>query len=92
MIQLGEVVLIDLLNCNLSESISVLVKKNGLNVPPRDDKIPFVEELDQELEKLTRNKVPIVLAGDFNTNTLKFNNPQQGYLDTVTSNGFDILK
>ena len=77
------------LNCNLPESISTLEDINGLKIIilvaciPRYDKIQFLEELDKKLEKLYRHKIPIALAGDFNINTLKFNNLQQAYLDTV---------
>ena len=60
-------------------------------VPPRYDKIQFVDELDKELQHLAQYKVPIILTGDINSDTLQKNKLQQSYLNTITANGFELL-
>ena len=47
--------------------------------------------MDKELEILAQKNMPIVLAGDFNINTLRLNNLQQSYLNSITANGFEFL-
>ena len=60
-------------------------------VPRRYDKIKFVDELDRELERLAQYKVPIILTGDINIDTLQKNKFQQSYLNTIAANGFELF-
>ena len=73
MIQLGDKVnLLEQLESGIPESLSILVEVSGKQfivvlayVPPRYNKIIFVDELDKELERLAQYKVPIILTGDY---------------------------
>ena len=83
--------------CSLPESVAILAEIGGNKfilivayIPPRYDKNKFIEELDKELEILAQKNIPIVLAGDFNINTLILNNLQQSYLNSITANGFEL--
>ena len=99
MIQLGDKVnLLEQLESGIPESLSILVEVSGKQfivvlayVPPRYDKIKFVDELDKELERLAQYKVPIILTGDINIDTLQKNKLQQSYLNTITANGFELM-
>ena len=99
MIQLGDKVnLLEQLESGIPESLSILVEVSGkqfivvlVYVRPRYDKIKFVDELDKELERLAQYKVPIILTGDINIDTLQKNKLQQSYLNTITANEFELL-
>ena len=94
MIQVGEkTILIEEVDSGLPESISILVEIGGNKliialayVPPRFNKNQLVDELDKEIENLSRFNLPTILAGDF-----KIDNLQQSYLDSITANGFELL-
>ena len=99
MMQLGgNVNLIEQLHTNLSESVAVLVEAFGNKitmivayVPPRYDKKQFVNELDNELEILSKYKILVVLTADFNINVLAENHLQQSHVNTITANCFELL-
>ena len=79
MIQLGNKVnLIDQLDSELPESVSVLVEFNGKKAiilaayaPPRYDKQLFIEILAKELEHFAQRKLPMIVTGVLNIETIK---------------------
>ena len=60
-------------------------------VPPGYDKNQFVNELDNELEILSKYKILVVLTADFNINVLAENHLQQSHVNTITANCFELL-
>ena len=87
MIQMGNKdCLIGQIDSTLPEPNFILIEKSGnqfiiimLYVPPSHDLVKFVKNLDKELEFLEAFKVPIVLMGDFNIDTLREVNLQPSY-------------
>ena len=99
MIQLhNNVNILKQLSTNLPESSAVLVDFFGnrivvvvIYVPPRYDKMSFVEDLGKELETLSAYTCPIVICVDFNIDVILRNKLCHLYQNAIISNGFELI-
>ena len=98
MIQVGlGATIIRELNTSLTETTVALVQIDkqfflvmNVYVPPRIDKIACLSILDKELESLTKNRYPVIIAGDVDIDISKIRKLKKDYLCTLAGNGFHL--
>ena len=58
----------------------------------KDKQTNIHKSLDKELEKLTKFRLLIIRAGDFNVDSLKSDQLTQLHVSTITANGFELVE
>ena len=58
--------------------------------PPRNNKLEFIEKLDEVLESL-HCELEVIVCGDINIDIEKHNSATAKYIDAIESNGFSLL-
>ena len=59
--------------------------------PPRNNKLEFIEKLDEVLESLQYLNCEVIVCGDINIDIEKHNSATAKYIDAIESNGFSLL-
>ena len=95
---LKEVKIIKVLDCSIDESLMLELKIRGNKViflviynPPRNNKLEFIEKLDEVLESLQYLNCEVIVCGDINIDIKKHNSATAKYIDAIESNGFSLL-
>ena len=95
---LKEVKIIKVLDCSIDESLMLELKIRGNKViflviysHSRNNKLEFIEKLDEVLESLQYLNCEVILCGDINIDTKKHNSATAKYIDALDSNVFSLL-
>ena len=59
--------------------------------PPRNNKLEFIEKLDEVLESLQYLNCEVIVCGDINIDIKKHNSATAKYIGAIESNGFSLL-
>ena len=95
---LKEVKIIKVLDCSIDESLMLELKIRGNKViflviynPPGNNKLEFIEKLDEVLESLQYLNCEVIVCGDINIDIKKHISATAKYIDAIESNGFSLL-